>query len=135
MTVPLFEALDYLYLPAPEIDPAIAFYTRTLGGELLWRIRDGETWVAAVRLGTAAPQVVLANHLAPGQGLLVYRVRSLAETQAALARSGWSAEGDAFELPQGPCLVFRDPGGQRLAAYERVRPQMDDRFLGRFDAP
>lgn len=131
----LFQALDYLYLPAPDIGAAITFYTEMLGGELLWRIRDGDTWVAAVRLAPDAPLVVLANHLEPGHGLLVYRARSLAETQRALASHGWSAEGEPFELPQGPCIVFRDPGGQRLAAYERVRPGVDDHFRGRFDPP
>jgi hypothetical protein len=135
VTAPLFEALDYLYLPAPQIETAVAFYTGTLGGELLWRIRDGETWVAAVRLAAGSPLVVLANHLEPGRGLLVYRTRSLAETQRALASLGWSVEGEPFEIPQGPCLVFRDPGQQRLAAYERVRPRMDERWLGRFDTP
>lgn len=133
MSTPLFEALDYLYLPAPEIEAAIDFYTETLGGELLWRIRDGDTWVAAVRLVPAAPLVVLANHLEPGRGLLVYRARSLAETQRRLADHGWSVEGEPFELPQGPCVVLRDPGEQRLAAYERVRPGMDEHFQGRFD--
>ena len=68
-----FDSLDYLYLPAPEIETAISFYTDALGGELLRKIRD------------------------------------------------WSVEGEPFELPQGPCLVFRDPGRQRFAVYERVR--------------
>lgn len=130
-----FESLDYLYLPAPDIETAISFYTDALGGELLWRIRDGRTWVAAVRVTEAGPQVLLANHLEPGEGLLVYRVRSLAETRSQLVDHGWSVEGEPFELPQGPCLVFRDPGRQRLAAYERVRPDMDQHFLGRFDEP
>lgn len=135
MAKSLFETLDYLYLPAAEIAAAIRFYTEGLGGELLWRIRDGDTWVAAVRLTKDAPLVLLANHLEPGRGLLVYRTRSLAETQRALASHGWAVEGEPLELPQGPCIVFRDPGGQRLAAYERVRAGVDDHFLGRFDEP
>jgi len=135
VTSPPFESLDYLYLPAPEIETAISFYTDALGGELLWKIRDGRTWVAAVRLAEAGPQVLLANHLPPGDGLLVYRVRSLAETRSRLVDHGWSVDGEPFELPQGPCLVFRDPGRQRFAVYERVRPGVDDHFRGRFDEP
>ena len=135
MRLPPFESLDYLYLPAPEIERAISFYTEALGGELLWKIRDGRTWVAAVRLTEAGPPVLLANHLPPGDGLLVYRVRSLAETRTRLVDNGWSLDGEPFELPQGPCLVFRDPGHQRFAVYERVRPGVDDHFLGRFDEP
>jgi catechol 2,3-dioxygenase-like lactoylglutathione lyase family enzyme len=129
-----FESLDYLYLPAPDIDASVAFYTTVLGGELLWKIHDASTWVAAVRLVSDGPAVVLADHLAPGRGLLIYRVGNLADTQRLLVGRGWSAEAETVELPQGPCLVFHDPGGQRLAIYQRVRPGMDQRFAGRFDA-
>jgi len=132
---PPFESLDYLYLPAPEIETAISFYADALGGELLWKIRDGRTWVAAVRLAQTGPVALLANHLPPGDGLLVYRVRSLAEIRTRLEDRGWSVEGEPFELPQGPCLVFRDPARQRFAVYERVRPGVDDHFRGRFDEP
>ena len=128
-----FESLDYVYWAAPEFEAALAFYTGALGGELLWRIRDGETWVAAVRLSESGPPVLLANHLEPGRGLLVYRVRSLAQTRARLLSRGWALAGEPFELPQGPCLVLEDPGRQRLAIYERVRPEMDRHFLGRYD--
>jgi predicted enzyme related to lactoylglutathione lyase len=135
MTSAPFESLDYLYLPAPDIEAAITFYTHGLGGELLWRIRDGGTWVAAVRLAETGPVVLLANHLDPGQGLLIYRVRSLDDTRQKLTDHGWSVDGEPFELPQGPCLVFRDPGGQRLAVYERLRREVDKHFQGRFDTP
>ena len=130
-----FESLDYLYWAAPEFEVSVTFYTQTLGGELLWRVRDGETWVAAVRLTDSGPPVLLANHLGSGRGLLVYRVRSLEATRRDLAARGWSSEEEPFELPQGPCLVLQDPAGQRLAVYERVRPDADRHFIGRFDSP
>lgn len=133
--IPVFESLDYLYLPAPDIDASIKFYAETLGGELLWKIRDGSTWVAAVRLVSAAPIVLLANHLEPGHGLLVYRVKDLKEARRVLAEGRWTIDGEPFELPHGPCIVVRDPGGQRLAVYQVVRPGMDEHFLGRFDTP
>ena len=67
---------------------AVRFYTQALGGTLVWRVRDGETVVAAVRLTEVDPLVLLANHLAPGAGLMVYRVPSLAEVRARLSREG-----------------------------------------------
>jgi predicted enzyme related to lactoylglutathione lyase len=127
------ESLDYLYLPARDIDTSIKFYTEILGGELLWRVRDGSTWVAAVRLAESAPTVLLANHLEPGSGLLVYRVTDLEAMQRALTERGWSIEGERFEIPQGPCVIFRDPAGQRLAAYQLTRPFMNTHFEDRFD--
>ena len=128
-----FLSLDYLYFSAPDIDQAIRFYTQGLGGTLVWRVRHEGTTVAAVRLTAADPLVLLAEHLATGAGLAVYRVPCLSEVRARLSREGWHTEGEPFELPQGPCVVFRDPGQQRLAAYERVRPEADRRFEGRFD--
>ena len=128
-----FLSLDYLYFSAPDIDRAVHFYTQVLGGTLVWRIRRDATTVAAVRLTGSDPLVLLADHLPTGAALVVYRVLSLSEVRERLSREGWSTQGDPFELPPGPCIVFRDPGKQRLAAYQRVRMQADDRFQGRFD--
>jgi predicted enzyme related to lactoylglutathione lyase len=130
---PVFESLDYLYLPMPDIASGIRFYTDVLRGQLRWRISDGSVWVAALRIAGPAPTLLLANHLEPGSLILIYRVRSLAAVQRALRKGGWSPEGEPFELPVGPCLVFRDPAGQRVAAYERRRPEVEASFEGRFD--
>jgi predicted enzyme related to lactoylglutathione lyase len=129
----VFESLDYIYVPAPDFEAAVRFYTATIGGELRWRIHDGGVWVAAVRLADAGPQVLLASHLDAHQTILIYRVGNLADVRQRLAADGWSDVDAPFEIPQGPCVVFRDPGGQRLAVYERVRPGMDEKFEGRFD--
>jgi predicted enzyme related to lactoylglutathione lyase len=128
-----FESLDYIYVPAPDFEAAVAFYTGTLGGELRWRIRDGTVWVAAVRVADAGPTVLLASHLASNHTILIYRVARIEETRRRLVAAGWSDVGERFEIPQGPCVVFRDPGGQRLAVYERARPQVEAHFEGRFD--
>ena len=128
-----FESLDYLYVPAPDFEAAVRFYTIALGGILRWRIHHGDVWVAAITLTGTGPQVLLASHLEAGQTILIYRVSSVAEARRRLVDAGWSDVEEPFEIPQGPCAVFRDPGGQRLAVYERVRPFMDQQFEGRFD--
>ena len=128
-----FESLDYIYVPAPDFEAAVRFYTGTLGGELRWRIHDGGVWVAAVRVAGTGPVVLLASHLESRQTILIYRVASIADVRRRLVADGWSDVGEPFEIPQGPCVVFRDPGGQRLAVYERVRPQVDEHFEGRLD--
>jgi predicted enzyme related to lactoylglutathione lyase len=128
-----FESLDYIYMAAPDFDAAVRFYTSTLGGELRWRIQDGDVRVAAVRLAGMGPAVLLASHIAAHQTILIYRVHDIAIVRHRLATDGWTDVEEPFEIPQGPCLVFRDPGGQRLAIYERVRPAVDETFDGRFD--
>jgi predicted enzyme related to lactoylglutathione lyase len=128
-----FESLDYIYVPAPDFEAAVRFYTVTLGAELRWRIHDGGVRVAAVRMSESGPQVLLASHLEPHQTILIYRVMSLDEMRKRLVDEGWTDVDTPFEIPQGPCLVFRDPGGQQVAVYERVRPGVDDTFAGRID--
>jgi predicted enzyme related to lactoylglutathione lyase len=128
-----FESLDYIYTAAPDFDAAVRFYTATLGGELRWRIHDGGVRVAAVRLADVGPAVLLASHIAAHQTILIYRVHDIDIVRHRLANDGWTDVEEPFEIPQGPCLVFRDPGGQRLAIYQRVRPRVDETFDGRFD--
>jgi catechol 2,3-dioxygenase-like lactoylglutathione lyase family enzyme len=127
-----FVALDFLYLPAPDFEASVRFYTDGLGGTLRWRFREGATWVAAVQVMEAGPVVLLASHLATGDALPIYRVASLQATRRWLKEDGWS-DAEPFEIPQGPCVIVRDPGGQRLGIYERVRPQVEAAFEGRFD--
>src|SRR4029077_7200579 len=95
-----FESLDYLYIPAPEFDAAVRFYTVTIGGELRWRIHDGGVRVAAVRLARDGPPVVWPRHLEPRPTLLIYRVRSLDAVRRRLTDDGWSDVDPPFEIPQ-----------------------------------
>jgi hypothetical protein len=129
-----FESLDYIYVPAVEFEEAERFYTGALGGELRWRIRDGGVTVAAVRLSADGPLVLLASHLAAHTTILIYRVASLESARQQLLDAGWTDRDEPFEILQGPCLVFRDPAGQQLAVYERIRPGVERSFEGRFDA-
>lgn len=129
----MFLSLDYLYVPAPNIDAAVGYYTEQLGGELVWKIHAFDTWVAAVRLSASGPMVLLAAHLHGNTPILIYRVEHLESTVAALQARGWRAESGPFEIPDGPCYTFRDPEGLRLAIYENQRPDVAKQFLGRFD--
>jgi len=130
---PPFESLDYLYLAAPDLDAAIDFYTRVLGGELMWRIHEGASRVAAIRLAAADPVVVLADHLAPGHDVFVYRVADLEAIRRHFAERGWT-DVEAVELPQGPCRIVADPTGHRVGIYQRTRPGFDARLAGRIDS-
>jgi predicted enzyme related to lactoylglutathione lyase len=132
MAVP-FESLDYIYTPAPDFEATLRFYTATLGGELQWRIHDGGVWVAAVRLAGGGPVTLLASHLEAGHAILIYRVRNIEEIRSRLSGHGWTNSDEPFQIPQGPCVVFRDAHGQRIAVYELLRPGVERSFEGRMD--
>ena len=129
----MFSSLDFIYVPTPDVPSAIDYYVSVLGAELVWRIRDGETVVASVRVSETGPALLLASHLAGNVPILIYRVARLQAMMAELRSRGWQPEGEPFEIPHGPCVTFGDPSGQRFALYELVRPEANEHFRGRLD--
>ena len=108
----MFCSLDYLYLPARDIEASVRYDTDQLGGQLVWKIHAFNAWVAAVRLSPTGPLVMLADHLDGDTPLLVlvYRVEQLETSVAALRLRGWVPENGPFEIPNGPCYTFRYDG-------------------------
>jgi predicted enzyme related to lactoylglutathione lyase len=127
----MFGSLDFLYVPAADVDRAVEYYVRVLGAELIWKIHDEEAVVAQLRLSETGPALLLADHLAGNVPILIYRVEDLDAAVAALRSRGWQPDGDRFEIPHGPCVTFKDPGGQRFALYQLVRPEADAYLRGR----
>ena len=129
-TVPA--SIDFLYVPAADVDAAARWYVDALGAHLEWLVRGMGTTVACVRLAESGPALLLSGHLDPGPPIVVTRVDDYAATVAALRRAG--VEGlHELEIPHGPCASFRLPDGQRGAVYELVRPEAATVFDGRFD--
>jgi hypothetical protein len=129
----MFLSLDYLYVPARDIEASVGYYTDQLRGELVWKIHASNAWVAAIRLSPTGPLVLLADHLHGDTPILIYRVEQLETSVAALRVRGWIPESGPFEIPNGPCYTFRDPTGVRLAIYEDQRPEVSREFAGRID--
>jgi hypothetical protein len=127
----LFQSLDFIYLPAKDFEPIVRYYVNGLGGELLWRVRGMGTIVAHVRLTPDPPSLLLAEHLEDQPPILVYRVEKLRTAVKALKATG--VTGSSFEIPHGPIFRFDAAGGQRLAVYQRTRPEADEMFAGRLD--
>jgi predicted enzyme related to lactoylglutathione lyase len=128
----MFKSLDYLYVPAQDIELSIAYYTEQLGGKLLWKVHAFETWVAAIQLADRSPQVLLAAHLKGTAPLPIYQVEQIDETIPVLKARGWISD-RVVELPNGPCHIFQDPTGVHLAIYENRRPDTDRKFEEIFD--
>lgn len=128
----MFLSLDFLYVPSRPPAAVIDYYTKVLGGTLLFHVRAMGTEVAGVRLSGEGPLVLLAEHLEGSQPILIYRVADLTASMREMKTRGWKA-GEVFEIPHGPCCAFTAEGGQRLAIYELTRPGATEHFTGRFD--
>jgi hypothetical protein len=127
----VFASLDFVYTPTTDVDATVESYVDGLGGELLWKVRAMGTTVAAVRMSTEGPVVLLAGHLEGEVPVLVYRVDDYRATTAGLRAAGIAL--DELEIPHGPCAAFRVAGGQRMAVYELTRPGAVGSFDGRVD--
>ena len=129
----MFESLDFLYVPAPDIESSIHYYTEVLGSQLLWKIHAFGVWVACIKLSkNEKPYVLLADHIKEKDLMLIYRVENLEFVTTELESKGWKEE-NRIEIPPGPCSVFRDPAGNALVIYENVRPNVMQEFKGRID--
>jgi len=128
----LFESLDFLYVPAPDIEASISYYTNVLGSKLAWKIHAFGVWVACVRVSNSEPLLLLADHIKKNDLIMICRVSSLDSTASTLRSQGWKEE-KMLEIPPGPCYTFRDPAGNAIAIYENLRPEVMEQFNGRID--
>lgn len=85
-----------------------------------------------VGLTADGPRLLLAEHLEGDQPILVFRVHDLDAATAELQGRG-VALGSHFEMPYGVGVEVSTPGPQRIAVYERTRPERGEGLAGRKD--
>jgi hypothetical protein len=78
--------------------------------------------VAAVRLRGDGPLVLLADHRPVPSCLPIFAVDNVETMAAWLRETGWGPTTTRVEVPDGPCLVLRDPSGNEIGVLEQVRP-------------
>jgi hypothetical protein len=127
----VFGSLDYIYLPAADVDDEVARYVETAGAELVWKVRAMGTTVACLRVGEPGPAILLSGHLQGTSPILVYQVQDYAGTVAQLRQRNVTLR--ELEIPHGPCATFTMGTGQRYAIYQLVRPGAVHQFDGRID--
>ncbi|MGZ6379161.1 MAG: VOC family protein [Candidatus Limnocylindrales bacterium] len=131
-TEPPLEQLDFVYLPSADVAADLRYFTEVLGARPVFAVEGMGTRVAMVELTAGPPRLLLAGHLEGERPILIYRVADLDRAMGQLEARGWQRQG-TLEIPQGPCCSFEAPGGQRLAIYQRARPEVEGHFEGRRD--
>ena len=127
----MFGSLDYIYVPAVDVDAEAQRYAATLGAELIWKVRAMGTTVACLRVAEAGPAILLSGHLRGAGPILVYRVQDYAATVSQLRQRDIAVH--ELEIPHGPCATFTMEAGQRYAIYQLTRPEAAHLFDGRID--
>jgi hypothetical protein len=128
----VFEQLDFVYLPSRDAAADVEHYVGALGAELVFAIEAFGTRVAMVRLSPDPPALLLAEHLEGDQPVLVHRVADLDRAVAELQDRGVEVA-ITFGIPPGPGVELVTPGPQRLALYQRTRPDSLTKLAGRRD--
>jgi hypothetical protein len=130
--VDVFDELEFIYCPSFDVAADVELYVDGLGAEVVYAIEAFDTRVAMLRLTNSGPKLLLAQHLKGEQPVLVYRVSDLDAAEADLARRGVGF-GARFGFPDGDATELAMPGPQRIALYERTRPQRARELQGRID--
>ena len=97
---PVFEALDFVYMPSRDAAADARYFTETLAAELVFAVEGMGTRVAMVALAPDAPRILLAEHLEGDRPVLAHRVPDL---DAAMTELKTRADpGPHLEIPFGP---------------------------------
>ena len=124
-------SLDYLYTPSDDVAADLRYLVDVLGLEEVFAIEDGGIRVAMVA-PPDGPAILLTDHLEGERPIHLFAVDDLEAARVELEGRGWAAE-RSVDLPPGPAMTFRSPGGLRLAIYEPSRPFVVESFRGRRD--
>jgi predicted enzyme related to lactoylglutathione lyase len=117
----LIGRLVYLYVGSADVANDVAFYRDRLAAELVWHRRAPGAEVAALRVGEG-PLVLVADHREARSVLPIWAVDDVESTQATLRDRGWTGPPTRVEVPDGPCLLLRDPSGNEIGLLQQVRP-------------
>jgi predicted enzyme related to lactoylglutathione lyase len=118
-----FKRLVYVYIGTSNFDGDLDFYGNKLGAKLLWNLKDFGARVAAFDL-CGEPYLLIADHVKAPSKRMIYEVEDLDAAVRELKDRGWKPEGGRFEIPDGPCLNFKDASGNEYAILQMTRPHV-----------
>jgi predicted enzyme related to lactoylglutathione lyase len=103
MTNALFRKVDCLSIPVPDLESALAFYSESLGHELIWRSDKA----AGLKLPGSNAELVLHTENRASETDLA--VDSVPEALARFTSAGGKVLSGPFEIQIGLCAVVSDP--------------------------
>ena len=119
----LFKCIAYIYIGTSNYDADYKFYKNVLGAELVWEFEEFGAKVAAFNL-CHEPYLLIADHVPAPSKRLIFEVDSIDKAAKELKTRGWKPDGEKFEVPDGPCINFKDESGNEFAILEMKRPRI-----------
>lgn len=122
--------LIYIYIGTSNYQADHNFYKNVLGAELIWEFEEFDAKVAAFNL-SGEPYLLIADHVEAPSKRLIYEVEDIDAAAKELKARGWKADGNKFEVPDGPCINFKDESGNEYAILEMKRPFVLEKEFGK----
>ena len=119
----LFKRIAYIYMGTSNYTADYNFYKDILGAELVWEFEDFGAKVAAFNL-CGEPYLLIADHVHAPSKRLIFEVDHIDQAAKELRSRGWKPDSDKFEVPDGPCINFKDESGNEFAILEMKRPRL-----------
>jgi predicted enzyme related to lactoylglutathione lyase len=119
----LFKRLVYIYTGTKNYQADFNFYKNILGARLIWEFENFGAKVAAFDL-SGEPYLLIADHVHAPSKRLIYEVDDINAASKELTARGWKADGKKFEVPDGPCINFKDESGNEYALLQMSRPHV-----------
>jgi predicted enzyme related to lactoylglutathione lyase len=112
-TTPLFQMVDAVTIPVPDLDAGLRFYRDSLGHQLRWRHDDiGQ---AGLALPGSDTEIVLTTQQGYEPNWLV---TSADQAAAAVRAAGGRVVTGPFDIPVGRVAVVADPFGNILVLLD-----------------
>jgi predicted enzyme related to lactoylglutathione lyase len=108
----IFQKIDCLQIPVPDLEAGLAFYRDQLGHALIWRTRTA----AGLRLPNSDAELVVQTERPLLEVNLT--VESADEAAQAIAQAGGRILVPAFDIAIGRCAVVEDPWGNRFVVLD-----------------
>ena len=114
----LFNDVDCVQIPVPDLDAGLAFYRDALGHKLIWRTPTA----AGLQMTDSASEIVVQTERPELEANLS---TTSADTAARrFVQAGGSLIVPPFDIALGRCVVAQDPWGNQLVMLDHTRGRL-----------
>jgi predicted enzyme related to lactoylglutathione lyase len=118
VTGPLFQKIDCLQIPVPDLESGLAFYRDKLGHELIWRTETA----AGLRMPETDAEIVIQTERPRLEANL--KVASADDAVERVIESGGKLVAGPFDIQIGRCAVVLDPWGNALVLLDASKGRL-----------
>jgi predicted enzyme related to lactoylglutathione lyase len=115
---PLFEKIDCLQIPVPDLEEGLAFYLDKLGHGLIWRTETA----AGLRMPETDAEIVIQTERPQLEVNL--KVESADAAAERIVQAGGKLVAGPFDIQIGRCAVVLDPWGNALVVLDASKGRL-----------